>query len=274
MAEKPYYRMTAGEVLESLGTSVNGLPREEAKRRLDEHGPNEITSDVSTPKWLIFLSQFKDLLVLVLIFAGVLSFAIGSIRDGTVMFIIVLINAAIGFVQEYKAEKILEKLKELITSPARVRIDGELSEISQSRLVPGDIIHIEAGDKIPADIRILESFNLRTNEFSLTGESTSQEKNSKVINEECVFADWENMTYLGTTVATGNALGVVVGTGMETEMGKIANMTQETNAARSPLQLELASLAKWLTAIVVVISAALFGIALWQGGGAGKILDF
>jgi Ca2+-transporting ATPase len=148
-----------------------------------------------------------------------------------------------------------------------VRIEGELSEISQSRLVPGDIIQIEAGDKIPADTRILESFNLRINEFSLTGESTSQEKNSKVIKEECVLADRENMAYMGTTVATGNGVGVVVGTGMETEMGKIANMTQETSAARSPLQMELASLAKWLTAVVVVISAALFGIALWQGFG-------
>ncbi len=267
MAEKAYYRMKADEVLESLGSSMSGLSRDEAKRRLEQQGPNEITSDVSTPKWLIFLSQFKDLLVLVLVFAGIISFAIGSIRDGTVMFVIVLINAAIGFVQEYKAEKILEKLKELITSPSRVRIDGELSEVSQSRIVPGDIIQIEAGDKIPADIRILESFNLRTNEFSLTGESTSQEKNSKAIREECVLADRENMAYTGTTVATGNAVGVVVGTGMNTEMGKIADMTQETTAVRSPLQVELGVLAKWLTAIVVIISAGLFGVALWQGFG-------
>lgn len=259
--------MKADEVLESLGSSMSGLSRDEAKRRLEQQGPNEITSDVSTPKWLIFLSQFKDLLVLVLVFAGIISFAIGSIRDGTVMFVIVLINAAIGFVQEYKAEKILEKLKELITSPSRVRIDGELSEVSQSRIVPGDIIQIEAGDKIPADIRILESFNLRTNEFSLTGESTSQEKNSKAIREECVLADRENMAYTGTTVATGNAVGVVVGTGMNTEMGKIADMTQETTAVRSPLQVELGVLAKWLTAIVVIISAGLFGVALWQGFG-------
>ncbi|MFP4482552.1 MAG: cation-translocating P-type ATPase [Thermovirgaceae bacterium] len=267
MAERACYQMTTDEVLQSLGTSREGLPRDEAKRRLEEYGPNEITSDVSTPKWMIFLSQFRDLLVLVLVFAGIISFAIGSIRDGTVMFVIVLINATIGFVQEYKAERILERLKEMITSPARVRVDGELSEISQSRLVPGDIIQIEAGDKIPADLRILESFNMRTNEFSLTGESTSQEKNSKVIREECVLADRENMAYTGTTVATGNGVGVVVGTGMNTEMGKIADMTQETSAVKSPLQQELAALAKWLTAIVVIISSGLFGVALWQGFG-------
>ena len=267
MDEKSFYRMTAQEALEALGSSEKGLSRAEADKRREEYGSNDITSDVSTPKWLLFLSQLKDLLVLVLIFAGFISFAIGSVRDGTVMFVIVLINATIGFVQEYKAGKILEKLKELIKSPARVRVDGELSEVSQSRLVPGDILQIEAGDKIPADIRVLEAFNLRANEFSLTGESTSQEKKSNVIKEDAILADRENMLYMGTTVATGSALGVVVRTGMRTEMGKIANMTQDTMAVKSPLQVELGVLAKWLTAIVIVISAGLFAVALWQGFG-------
>ncbi len=267
MDEKSFYRMTAQEALEALGSSEKGLSRAEADKRREEYGSNDITSDVSTPKWLLFLSQLKDLLVLVLIFAGFISFAIGSVRDGTVMFVIVLINATIGFVQEYKAGKILEKLKELIKSPARVRVDGELSEVSQSRLVPGDILQIEAGDKIPADIRVLEAFNLRANEFSLTGESTSQEKKSNVIKEDAILADRENMLYMGTTVATGSALGVVVRTGMRTEMGKIANMTQDTMAVESPLQIELGVLAKWLTAIVIVISAGLFAVALWQGFG-------
>lgn len=267
MEERVFYRMTAKEALEVLDVDEKGLSRAEADKRRDENGSNEITSDVTTPKWLLFLSQLKDLLVLVLIFAGFISFAIGSVRDGSVMFMIVLINAIIGFVQEYKAGKILEKLRDLIKSPARVRTDGELAEISQSKLVPGDIVQIEAGDKIPADIRILEAFNLRANEFSLTGESTSQEKTSKAIREDCILADRENMVYMGTTVATGNALGLVVSTGMHTEMGKIANMTQDTMAVKSPLQIELAVLAKWLTVIVVVISAGLFAVALWQGFG-------
>lgn len=265
--ERIFYRITAKEALEALDTDEKGLPREEADRRRQEYGPNDITSDVSTPKWLLFLSQFKDLLVLVLVFAGFISFAIGSVRDGTVMFVIVMINAVIGFVQEYKAGKILESLKNLIKSPARVRTGGELAEIPQSKLVPGDIVQIEAGDKIPADIRILEAFNLRTNEFSLTGESTSQEKTSRHIEEECVLADRENMVYMGTTVATGSGLGVVARTGMNTEMGKIANMTQDTTAVKSPMQIELGVLAKWLTAVVVVISAGLFAVALWQGFG-------
>lgn len=265
MDKHEFYRMHAKDVLEVLGSSEKGLPRDEAEKRRKNYGPNQITSDITVPRWLLFLRQFRDLLVLVLIAAGFISYAIGSYRDATVMFIIVFINAVIGFIQEYKAGKILESLQELIKSPAKVRVDGELREMPQHMLVPGDIVMIEAGDKIPADTRILEAFNFRTNEFSLTGESTSQEKTSRMIREECVLADRENMAYMGTTAATGTALGLVVETGMNTEMGKIASMTSETTAVQSPLQQELGVLAKWLTGIVIVISTALFGIALWQG---------
>lgn len=265
MEKQQYYRMNAKQALEVLKTSEKGLSRSEAEKRRKIYGSNQITTDVTLPKWVIFLRQFKDLLVIVLIAAGIISFAIGSYRDATVMFIIVFINAIIGFIQEYKAGKILESLQELIKSPAKVRVDGELQEMPQDLLVPGDVVMMEAGDKIPADSRILEAFNFRTNEFSLTGESTSQEKTSKMIREECVLADRDNMAYMGTTVATGTALALVVGTGMNTEMGKIASMTSETSAVRSPLQIELGILARWLTSIVVVISIALFGIALWQG---------
>jgi len=265
--EKAYYQMTTKEVLQALGTSENGLPRDEAEKRLQQYGPNEIAEDVAISRWMIFLSQFKDLLVMVLIIAGFISLAIGSVRDGAIMFIIVIINALIGFFQEYKANKVLARLKELITSPAKIKTDGELTEIPQSKLVPGDIVYIEAGDKIPADIRILEAFNLRINEFSLTGESVSQEKNNKTIDHECILADRENMAYMGTTVASGSAYGVVVATGMETEMGKIAGMTQATTTTQSPLQIELGILAKWLTGIVIIISIGLFGVALWQGLG-------
>ena len=265
MDKKDFYRMHAKDALELLETSEKGLPRTEADSRRKTYGENTITSDITLPKWLIFLRQFKDLLVLVLIAAGFISYAIGSYRDATVMFIIVFINAVIGFIQEYKAGKILESLQELIKSPAKVRVEGELQEMPQHLLVPGDIVMIEAGDKIPADSRILEAFNFRTNEFSLTGESTSQEKTSKIIQEECVLGDRDNMAYMGTTAATGTALGLVVGTGMDTEMGKIASMTSETVTVQSPLQQELGILAKWLTGIVIIISTALFGIALWQG---------
>lgn len=265
MAGKPWYQMKAREALDALKSTEKGLSREEADRRRKEHGANEITTRAEIPRWLLFLSQFRDLLVMVLIVAGVISYGIGSYRDGTVMFVIVLINAVIGFVQEYKAGKILERLKELIKSPAKVWVEGELQELPQRQLVPGDVVQIEAGDKIPADVRILEAFNLRTNEFSLTGESTAQEKLSPAIHEKVILADRENMAYMGTTAATGSARALVVGTGMDTEMGKIANMTTETAAVRSPLQEELGTLARWLTGVVLVISVGLFFAALSQG---------
>jgi len=260
-----FYRMTVEEALSALGTSVKGLSREEADKRRQEHGPNELTGGFRVSRALVLLRQFRDVLVIVLLVAAAISFAIGSYRDATVMLVIVAVNAVIGFVQEYKAGKIVESLQNLIRSPARVLVNGELTEQSQSKLVPGDIVQIEEGDKIPADIRIIESFNLRSNDFSLTGESTPQGKQTNAMPEECVLADRDNMAYLGTTVASGTATGLVVRTGMSTEMGKIANMTQSTRETKSPLERELGSLANRLTVIVIIISAALFGVALWQG---------
>ena len=260
-----FYRLTGRETLEALGSSEKGLTRKAAEKIRSRTGSNEIVSDVSVPKWMIFLKQFRELLVLVLIAAGTVSIAIGSYRDGAIMFIIVIINAVIGFIQEYKAGKILERLKELIQSPAKVLVDGVLTEMTQGLLVPGDIVEIEAGDKIPADLRLIECFDFRTVEFSLTGESMPREKNTSAIADRCIISDQENMAFTGTTVATGSATGVVVRTGMSTEMGRIASMTQETVAVKSTLQKELGILAKWLTLIVVALSIGLFAVALWQG---------
>jgi len=265
MPGKNYYRMTVKETLEALGTNEKGLSAEESKRRLEEYGKNELETKGAAPKWLIFLSQLRETLVIILIIAGIISFSIGNTRDGTIMFVIVIINAIIGFVQQYKAEKILERLKALIESPAKKLVEGELTEVSQGELIPGDIIQIEAGDKVPADIRIMESFNLRTNDFSLTGESMPQDKHSNAIKEDCPLADRDNMAYVGTTVASGNMRGIVVKTGMKTELGKIASMTEETQDTKSPLEKELGVLGNRLTAIVVGISAALFFISLTQG---------
>jgi Ca2+-transporting ATPase len=239
-AEKTeFYRLTGRETLEALSSSEKGLTRKAAEKIRSLTGPNEIVSDVTVPKWMIFLKQFRELLVLVLIAAGTVSIAIGSYRDGAIMFIIVIINAIIGFIQEYKAGKILERLKELIQSPAKVLVDGVLTEVAQGLLVPGDIVEIEAGDKIPADIRLIECFDFRTVEFSLTGESMPREKNTNAIIDRCIISDQENMAFTGTTVATGSATGVVVRTGMSTEMGRIASMTQETATVKSTLQMSL-----------------------------------
>jgi Ca2+-transporting ATPase len=265
MEQKEYYRMKVKEVLEQLQTSEKGLTAAEAEKRLAEHGPNELTTEFRVPKWLLFLSQFKDLLVIVLLVAAAISFSIGSVRDATVMLIIVAINAIIGFTQEYKVSRILESLKNLIRSPAKVVRDGELAELSQEKLVPGDVIHLEAGDKVPADTRIIESFDLRTEDFALTGESMPQGKTSNAIEEASVIGDRDNTAFLGTTVTSGSATGVVVRTGMETEMGKIAGMTEKTTDVKTPLEKELSSLARWLTVTVVIIGAILFAVATMQG---------
>lgn len=265
MAEGKYYQMTAEEALQSLGTTIKGLEGDEAARRIDQYGKNELSAQIEAPRWMLFVSQFKDLLVIVLIAAAVISFIIGSVRDAVVMLIIVFINAIIGFVQEYKVSRILESLKSLIKSPARVIRGGELVEVAQELIVPGDIVHLEAGDKVPADIRIIESFDLRTEDFALTGESMPQGKHSHAIGEDCVLGDQDNMAFMGTSVTSGSAKGVVVGTGMETEMGRIAGMTQSTAEVKSPLERELGALARWLTITVIVISAILFSVSLWQG---------
>jgi len=269
-----FYMKTVKEVFEALKTSETGLSSEEADERLSQYGENKLSTIVKTPKWLKFLLQFKDVLVIILIVAGTISYAIGNFRDGTIMFIIVLINAVIGYLQEYKAERIMDSLKKLVQSPAKVFRNGELMELSQEKLVPGDIIHLDEGDKVPADSRIIESFNLRTNDFSLTGESMPQEKHSNTIKKTSTLADRDNMAYLGTTVASGNAKGAIVATGMNTELGKIASLAQEEEKSQTPLQAELGTLGNRITIFAILIGIMLFGVTIWQGLGLNLALIY
>jgi Ca2+-transporting ATPase len=264
MKERDYYQMRAQEVLDALGTTENGLSRAEAKKRLQKYGKNELRAKIRVPLWLLFLSQFKELLILILILGGFISYFIGNYRDGSIIFIIVFVNAIIGFLHEHKAGKIVDKLKSLIKSPAKAIRDEELMEIPQENLVPGDIVHIEAGDKLPADVRLIEVNGLKTNDFALTGESVPQEKQHDEITEEVSLADRDNMAYAGTTVATGSAAGVVVATGMDSETGKIAGMTDQAGEIKTPLQKELRRLANQLSIAVGVISAGLFVLGVVQ----------
>jgi len=262
--EKAYYQMDVKENLESLKTSEKGLSKEEAQRRLKRYGENSLKAEIKMPLWLVFLTQFKELLVIILIIGGLIAILIGAFRDGTIIFIIVIVNAIIGFIQEYRAGKIVDKLKGLISSPAKIIREGELIETNQISLVPGDIVKVEEGDKLPADIRIIESNGFKTNDFALTGESVPQEKTSDAIKEDATIADRDNIAYAGTTVASGNATGVVIATGMNSETGKIAKMTEETGEISTPLQNEMRLLAKQLTIAVVIIGAALFIIGIYQ----------
>ncbi len=262
--KKDFYQMNVKENLESLNSSEKGLSNNETEKRLKKYGKNTLKTEIKTPLWLIFLSQFKELLVLILIIGGLIAYFIGDFRDGTIIFIIVIVNAIIGFIQEYRAGKIVDKLKTMMKSPAKVIREGELIEISQKNLVPGDIIKVEEGDKLPADARIIESQGFKTNDFALTGESVPQEKTSDSLGKDLGIADRKNMAYAGTTVASGNATCIVVATGMDSETGKIAKMTEETEQLETPLQKEMRLLARQLTIGVVIIGASLFFIGLAQ----------
>lgn len=272
MPEPDFYQMSVDEIFKTFGTSSEGLNQEQAERIRLEHGENVLIAAPKRSRLSMFLSQFKDLLVIVLIVAGIVSWGIAYIngtwtnfRDGSVMFVIVFINAVIGFSLENKASRIVERLRDLIRSPARVRRGGEVGETDQKNLVPGDIVQVEQGSKIPADLRLIEVSNLNTNEFSLTGESLPRTKQVDTIEDERSLAELDNMAFMGTTVASGSGTGVVVATGMQTELGRVASMTEDTEELDSPLQTELDLLARRLTIAVVIISMALFGVALWQG---------
>lgn len=274
MKEKEFYRQKAKDVLEDLGTSIKGLSAAEAKKRLEKDGKNVLQATAKKSLAKIFLMQFKDVLVILLLIAAVMSLLIGSYRDASVMLMIAVLNSVIGFMQEYKAEKIMDSLNKLVKSPSKVIRDDQIGEIAQEELVVGDIVSLEEGDKIPADLRIIESFNLRTNDVSLTGESMPQEKESNHIEDERPLADRDNMAYLGTTVASGSAKGVVVRTGMETEMGKIASMTQEEDNSKSPLQSELQSVANRIGIFAVVVGFTLFGVSIYRGYGLNFALIY
>jgi len=264
MPGKKYYQVDAKKVLEDLNTGDDGLSDAEAKKRLQRYGKNELRAKIRVPLWLLFLSQFRELLILILILGGLVSYFIGNYRDGSIIFIIVFVNAIIGFVHEHKAGKIIDKLKALIRSPAKVMRNGKLIEVSQENLVPGDILQIEAGDKLPADIRLIEANGFMTNDFALTGESVPREKQPDTIIEEVSLADRDNMAYAGTIVATGSATGIVVATGMDTETGRIAGLTEETGDIKTPLQREFRRLANQLSAAVGIISVALFVLGIAQ----------
>ena len=274
MAKNEFYRKKAKDILKELNTSEKGLSSSEAEKRLKEDGKNVLQAGKERSLARIFLEQFKDVLVILLLVAAVMSFIIGSYRDGSVMLIIAIINSVIGFMQEYKAEKIMDSLNKLVKSASKVIREGSIGEIAQEELVVGDIVSLEEGDKIPADLRIIESFNLRTNDVSLTGESMPQEKHSNHIEEERPLADRDNMAYLGTNVASGTAKGVVVRTGMDTEMGNIASLTQEEDKSKSPLQSELQSVANRIAVFAVVIALVLFGVSIYEGYGLNFALVY
>lgn len=223
---KEVYRMTKDELAKQYG--MKGLTEEQAAKNLETYGRNELMDKGKKSIFKIFLSQFADLLVIILIIASVISMISGNVESTIVIIAVIVLNAILGTVQYVKAQKSLDSLKELSSPKAKVLRDGVKKEILAKDIVPGDLLLLEAGDIVAADGRIVESYSLQVNESSLTGESTNVEKKDMEIPEECALGDRINMVYSGSLVTYGRANVVVTSTGMNTEIGKIANLMNNT----------------------------------------------
>lgn len=264
MSEKAWHSMGAEEVLQTLQTSRRGLSREEAMRRLEEFGPNKLREEKRTSPLMLFLDQFKSVLVVMLILAALVSgLLLNEFMDAALITVIVVMNAVLGFVQEYRAEKAMEALKKMVARRAIVIRDGREEEIDAERLVPGDILLLETGDLVSADARLLETVNLNTDEAPLTGESTPVVKDTAPLGEEVPTADRANIVFTGTNIVHGRGVAVVVTTGMNTEFGKIAGIVQTVEEEVPPIKEKVERLGRQLglAAIVACFFAALVNIA-------------
>jgi len=259
------------EIYAELHTGTNGLADANAKERLAKYGPNELEEKEKKSKLAIFLSQFNSFIVWILIIAAIISFAMGHLDssheensnlDGLVIIVILVINSIVGFVQEYKAEESIEALRKLAALKAKVIRGGREIHVPSQEIVPGDIIVLETGDKVPADARIIECQMLEADESSLTGESTTVTKQVKPVAENSSLADRVCMVYSSTTISKGRASAVVVATGMETEIGKIANMVQQAGSGSTPLQEKLAQLARFLGLATLIVCAIVFMVMI------------
>ncbi|MBL7809293.1 MAG: cation-translocating P-type ATPase, partial [Saprospiraceae bacterium] len=245
---------------------------EDVQKRRQKYGPNELQEKKKVPTWLLFLQQFKDFMILILAIAAVLSGVMGDMTDTVIILIIILLNAIVGFIQEYRAEKAMDALKKMTITQAEVLREGQTMVISSSELVPGDIVLLEAGNVVPADLRWLDAHALRIDESSLTGESIPVDKHvHPLLAEEISLGDQLNMGFKGTMVTNGRAKGVVLTTGMNTELGKIAGMLQEKEAT-TPLQARMTRFGKNLSYIILFICAILFVTGVLRGEDPFKIL--
>ncbi len=248
-----YYSLSVSETIKSLNSSKNGLTEAEAKKRLEEFGYNELEKGKGHSAITIFLSQFKNALIILLIFAGFLSLFLGEEIEAIAIFAIVLLNAILGFVQEYKAEKAIEALEKISAPTAIVLRDGKEQKIPAREIVPGDILILEAGDIISADSRLIELSSLQIDEASLTGESVPSKKLVESFKVGTPVADQENMAFMGSSVTYGKGRSIVTSIGMKTEFGKIAKSLQGTKEVQTPLQIKFTQLAKQIGIVAIIL---------------------
>ncbi|MBI5327748.1 MAG: cation-translocating P-type ATPase [Deltaproteobacteria bacterium] len=261
-----WHQKNTDEVIESLGSSLEGLSLSEAQKRIAEYGPNELIEKKKKSHLAMFLEQFKDFMIIVLMIAAIISGFIGDVIDTIAIMVIVVLNAVIGFVQEYRTEKAMAALKQMAAQFATVIRGGKPTNIPASEIVQGDVVVLEAGKIVPADMRLFEAVQLKIEEAALTGESVPVEKITKVLHDkELPLGDRKNMAYKGTVVSYGRGKGIVSATGMETEIGKIAAMLQGEEEVKTPLQKRLANFGKRLAIAVLAICVVVFGIGIMRG---------
>lgn len=263
---KAYYRESKEEVLKQLGANEQqGLTSKAAQEKLAQVGPNALVEGKKKSVVEVFLEQFKDLMVIILIVAAVISAFTGNLESTAVIIVVLILNAILGTVQHVKAEKSLEALKSLSAPVAKVLRDGKKQEIAAKDVVPGDILLLEAGDLVTADGRILDNFSLQVNESSLTGESTNIDKLDTTFEKEVPLADRVNMVYSSSLVTYGRANVLVTATGMDTEIGKIATLMNETKERRTPLQVSLDQFSSRLATAILIFCALILGLQMWRG---------
>lgn len=261
---KNWYQMSKQEVLDTLGVTSDGLPSDKARELLEKNGKNVLDEGKKKSVLQVFLSQFVDFLVIILIIAAIISMFSGNIESTIVIFAVIILNAILGTVQHIKAEKSLESLKSLSSPSAKVIRDGQKIEIDSKDVVEGDIIVLEAGDLIVADGRIINNYSLQVNESSLTGESTNVDKSDDIISTEVPLADRTNMVFSGSLVTYGRAVVAVTSTGMNTEIGKIASLMNAAKEKKTPLQQSLDKFSKVLATVILIICAVVFALNIWQ----------
>jgi len=262
-----WYKKSKNEILQELDVDEkNGLSSTEALRRLEKYGKNKLETKKKKTLFKQFLSQLKDVMIYILIIAAIISAFLGEISDALIILLVIIINAVIGVIQESKAEKALDALKELSTPKALVKRDGSLKEILSEDIVPGDIVIIDAGRYIPGDLRLIDTANLKIEESAFTGESVPSEKDASFLpNKEIPIGDQNNMAFMSTLATYGRGVGVVVSTGMNTEIGKIAKMIEQEENDETPLQKKLSELGKILGFLAVGICILIFIISFFQG---------
>lgn len=266
--ENQFYLRDIDDVLGLLGSHHTGISNTEAQKRLNEFGPNELQEKKKRTLLLMILDQFKDFMIIVLIGAAIVAGILGELSDTIAIIVIVVLNAVIGFVQEYRAEKAMEALKKMAGSSATVLREGTPTTVSATEIVPGDIVILEAGGIVPADMRIIESVNLKVEEAALTGESVPVDKHTNVLSDSSApIGDRKNCAYRGTFVTYGRGVGVITATGMSTELGKIANMLQGEEEVKTPLQKRLAAFGKRLAIAILAICAIVFVVGYLRGEG-------